>query len=124
MNKATERQRKRGLHTGSKQWRAIRAQVLAWEPLCRYCGDVATQVDHLDNCSHNNDIDNLAATCAPCHSHKTAMEQRGLTWRPKGCTVDGMPIDPMHPWNAKDREEPAACGTPPQSLFNAKDETE
>ncbi len=101
MNAATQRQRKRGLHTGSKQWRAIRAQVLAWEPLCRYCGDVATQVDHLDNDSHNQDIDNLAATCAPCHASKTAQEQAGRTWAPKGCDVNGWPIDPRHPWNEK-----------------------
>lgn len=120
MNKATERQRKRALHTASKSWRIIREQVLAWEPLCRYCGDVATQVDHLDNDSHNNDIDNLAATCAPCHSRKTAMEQAGKEWTVKGCTVAGIPLDPNHPWNAKDREEPAAYGTPPQSSFHAK----
>ena len=101
MNAATQRQRKRGLHTGSKQWRAIRAQVLAWEPLCRYCGDDATQVDHLDNDSHNQDIDNLAATCAPCHASKTAQEQAGRTWAPKGCDVNGWPIDPRHPWNEK-----------------------
>lgn len=123
---ATERQRKRGLHTGSKRWRIIRNQVLAWEPMCRYCGDIATQVDHLDNDSHNNDIDNLAATCAPCHSRKSAMEQAGRQWRPKGCGVDGWPLDPSHRWSTendsrlKNRQQPTNQGTPPKSPFNAK----
>ena len=125
MNKATERQRKRALHTGSKAWRIIREQVLAWEPLCRYCGDVATQVDHLDNSSHNNDIDNLAATCASCHSRKTAQQQAGKAWTVQGCDVNGWPLDPNHHWanendSQKDREEPTDQGTPPQSSFHAK----
>jgi 5-methylcytosine-specific restriction protein A len=75
--KAKQRQASRGLPTYSKQWRAIRERVLYEEPLCRECkanGKItaATQVDHIDEDSHNNSRDNLQALCAPCHSRKTA----------------------------------------------------
>ena len=107
MNAATERQRRRFLHTGSAQWRAIREQVLGREPLCRDCaagGHVtpATEVDHQDNDTANNALSNLAPLCKPCHSHRTACRDAGTLF--KGCDVNGYPLDPRHPWNrAKNR---------------------
>ena len=124
MNAATERQRRRFLHTWSPQWRAIRSRVLAEEPLCRYCtmrGWVtpATEVDHADNRTENNSRDNLIPACKSCHSEKTAAEAEGRMM--KGCDVNGWPIDPRHPWNAtENRQSVGPLGTPPQLTSNAK----
>lgn len=75
--KAKQRQDSRALPTYSRQWRAIRERVLYEEPLCRVCqgkGRItpATDVDHIDEDSHNNSRDNLQALCKQCHSRKTA----------------------------------------------------
>lgn len=99
---ATDRQRRRFLHTGSKQWRAIRQQVLDREPLCRHCkvrGLVtpATEVDHIYGDTSDNRPEALQALCQPCHAHKTACELAGVPL--KGCDVNGYPLDPNHPWS-------------------------
>lgn len=93
-----DRQSTRHLHTGSKQWRAIRARVLAGEPLCRMCKAPATDVDHIHRNTADNRLDALMPLCKPCHSHKTAREQAGMGVV-YGCDVDGLPLDPDHPWN-------------------------
>ena len=62
-------------------WRTkIRPAVLAQEPLCRACSAKglivpATQVDHIDGNSRNNNADNLRPLCASCHSSRTARDQ-------------------------------------------------
>jgi 5-methylcytosine-specific restriction protein A len=71
------------LPTNSAAWRALRAQVLFDEPLCRECqrqGVVtpASVVDHVDGDSHNNERSNLAPTCASCHSLLTAKHDGGF----------------------------------------------
>lgn len=77
---AYDRQKTRGLHTGSKRWRAIRRQVLARDLyLCRDCGRYGDQVDHADGDSHNNDEANLVTRCIRCHSRKTARETHNST---------------------------------------------
>lgn len=102
MNAATERQRRRFLHTGSKQWRAIRQMVLDREPLCRYCkarGIVtpATEVDHIHGDTADNRLQSLQPLCAECHNHKSACGAAGVYM--KGCDVNGFPLDPRHPWH-------------------------
>ena len=97
-----ERQSTRHLHTGSKQWRDIRAHVLSIEPLCRDCSaaghsTVATEVDHQDNNTANDTLANLCPLCKPCHSHRTARREAGGLF--KGCDADGLPLDPRPPWN-------------------------
>lgn len=75
---ANQRQRKRMFHTGSAAWAAIRKQVLQREPLCRLCKphlNVATIVDHIDEDSHNNRMDNLQPCCATCHNRKSRAAQ-------------------------------------------------
>ncbi len=77
-----ERQNKRGLHTGSAQWRKLREAVLNEQPLCVQCLEenrltAATEVDHINNDSHDNRMGNLAGLCKPCHSRKSATEQNG-----------------------------------------------
>jgi len=71
------RQARRALKTNSSEWRRIRAQVLTEEPLCRQCMaedriTAATDVDHIDEDSHNNERSNLQSLCRSCHSRKTA----------------------------------------------------
>lgn len=70
------RQANRFLPTWSKQWRQIRKAVLEREPLCRCCGAVATEVDHINQDTSNNLPSNLAPMCKPCHSAKTIAENR------------------------------------------------
>lgn len=68
-----------------RNWRRVRAQVLAEEPLCRPCRDngrvtPAEHVDHhlaLDK-GGTNDRDNLVPMCHSCHSAKTVREDGGL----------------------------------------------
>ena len=83
-------------------WRRIRAYVLSSEPLCRHCttkGFIrpATDVDHINNNPRDNRIEALQPLCKSCHSIKTMQEMRGKTFEPS-FDVDGVPLDPMHPW--------------------------
>jgi len=78
-----QRQKTRALATNSGAWRALRAQVLRGEPLCRACqqNDVitaATVVDHIDGDSHNNEWENLMPLCASCHGRLTARHDGGF----------------------------------------------
>jgi len=78
----------------------MRAAVLAEEPLCQAHlakgkRVPATEVDHKDGNSHNNDRANLQGLCKSCHAKKTATEhphtrraQLLPTWMP-------MPIKPL-----------------------------
>lgn len=102
--KRYDRQRTRQYHTGSKTWRAIRAQVLSEQPLCPICQAqgrtvAAVEVDHRDNDSHNNERSNLWGLCSAHHADKTFTEARGGTFRMKGCDAQGVPIDPAHHWH-------------------------
>ena len=83
-------------------WRKLRASVLSSEPLCEHCSKrglivQATDVDHIDDDASNNDRGNLASLCHSCHSHKTMASMGHNVYM--GCDVNGMPIDPSHPWN-------------------------
>ncbi|MGY0504281.1 HNH endonuclease signature motif containing protein [Luteimonas sp. e5] len=115
-----DRQAKRGLNTGSKAWRTIRKAVLTMEPLCRHCGEAATDVDHIDGDTFNNHLTNLMPLCKSCHSRKTAQEQAGKVAVIPGCDVTGWPLDPNHPWNAdKNRQQPRAASTRAPFSFGA-----
>lgn len=96
-----QRQGNRTLALNNAAWRRLRAQVLADEPLCRRCAEQgrlvpATDVDHIDSDSGNNQRENLQSLCHSCHSIKTNEDMYGP--RIVGCDVDGWPIDPRHPW--------------------------
>jgi len=114
---------RRTIPLNTAAWQKLRASVLAEDPLCRDCermGRVtpATDVDHDDGNPGNNDRANLVPRCHSCHSHKTMRERHGNA-AVQGCDLNGMPLDPNHPWNRQksleaDRARPAA-----QSLFNA-----
>lgn len=66
----------------------------------------ATDVDHADGDPGNNMRSNLQSLCHECHSTKTMRERNGLSpvW---GCDLNGMPLDPDHPWN-RNRQQPSA----------------
>ena len=62
----------------SRDWRKLRAYVLAGEPLCRECTAVATVVDHItpirlggSKWSHEN----LQPMCTSCHNKKSRSER-------------------------------------------------
>lgn len=91
---------------GSK-WQAARSGYLRRHPVCVMCallGRVteATVVDHI--VPHRGDSKlfwdsgNWQALCKPCHDrHKQRLEKSG---RVVGCSVNGVPIDRNHHWNA------------------------
>jgi 5-methylcytosine-specific restriction endonuclease McrA len=73
-------QRTRGSTT---EWRKLReACFRVWGKTCMYCGDRATEVDHILELAlgGTNTIDNLQPLCKPCHLHKTV---KFNTVRPK-----------------------------------------
>lgn len=94
----------RTLALNGAAWRRLRAAVLAAKPLCVHCLDrglliAATDVDHRDNDPTNNDRDNLDPLCHQCHSRKTQADMGKRVSH--GCDINGMPMDPSHPWNKK-----------------------
>lgn len=113
MNPATERQRRRYLHTGSAQWRAIRKLQLERFPLCEDCEraglvTAAHEVDHNTGDTSRNMIGiELSSLCKPCHSSRTARRERGLP-TVIGCDADGWPLCPNHYWNAAKTEKSPA----------------
>jgi 5-methylcytosine-specific restriction protein A len=95
----------------TSRWQKLRAAKLARDPLCDDClrtGMVvaADTVDHRLAISQGGHpfpaLGELSSKCAPCHSRKTARGAEAgaaRTDKPmKGCTSDGLPIDPLHPW--------------------------
>lgn len=92
---------RRTLPLNSSAWQRLRAAVLSGEPLCRYCharGIVteATDVDHVSGNPGDNSSENLQPLCHECHSRKTASDHGKRVYQ--GCDVDGLPLDPAHPW--------------------------
>jgi 5-methylcytosine-specific restriction enzyme A len=91
-------------HLYDRRWRKRRALQLTEHPLCRLCMDVrgrvtaATVADHVT--PHRGDpvlFDGpLQSLCAACHS--AWKQQQETTGHIRGCDVNGMPLDPNHPW--------------------------
>jgi len=74
-DRARRNQAKRCYQTNHPTWRRLRKWVLAREPLCRHCRErgrvtPATDVDHIDGDSYNNERSNLQALCKSCHTRK------------------------------------------------------
>jgi 5-methylcytosine-specific restriction enzyme A len=87
-----------------RKWRKRRAAQLRAHPLCRMCAEndakitLATVADHVT--PHRGDsvlfAGPLQSLCDSCHSsRKQALEHGGFL---KGCDLDGIPVDPNHPW--------------------------
>jgi 5-methylcytosine-specific restriction endonuclease McrA len=97
---AAERDRDYG-----SRWRRARARFLRSNPCCRYCEALglavqATEVDHIK--PHRGDRElfwdesNWQPLCKPCHDGAKAELER--TGHLRGCSDDGVPVDPAHAW--------------------------
>lgn len=92
----------------SSRWDRLRRRFLRDNPLCVYCEragktKAATVVDHIQ--PHRGDMalfwrqGNWQPLCQSCHDRvKQRQERGGLD---SACGVDGMPLDPRHPWNVE-----------------------
>jgi 5-methylcytosine-specific restriction endonuclease McrA len=92
-------------------WRRLRAAFIKANPLCATpgCGRPSSHADHVVPRSRGGqDVwSNLQPLCPSCHARKTAAGdggfgnrmQAGAAVRVPGCTPDGTPTDPLHPWN-------------------------
>ncbi|MGF6839888.1 5-methylcytosine-specific restriction protein A [Paraburkholderia youngii] len=87
------------------KWQGIRARQLKRRPLCELCEAAtpqrktpATVVDHKRRLADggSNRPSNLQSLCEDCHKAKTRRERNG--GKPAGCDVNGLPLDPLHPW--------------------------
>jgi len=59
------------------KWRRLRAWVLMREPLCRTCGGLAREADHIRPLAQGGarlDVRNVQPLCRECHAAKTARE--------------------------------------------------
>lgn len=90
-------------------WQRLRKAKLAASPLCEVCAKrglavPARHVDHVRAIAAGGDpfppLDGLMAMCPSCHSIKTnAVDKPGGSGiRFKGVGLDGLPIDPDHPF--------------------------
>lgn len=63
----------------SKAWRQLRKEQLAKEPVCASCGDLATQVDHIQKFLGDWNLftsrENLQSLCGACHRQKTRAKE-------------------------------------------------
>jgi 5-methylcytosine-specific restriction protein A len=86
--------------------------VINEQPLCAQCQregrlTPGNEVDHIDNDASNNERSNLENLCHRCHSRKTNRDMGNRV--AYGCDVNGMPLDPNHPWNREKSPEPQAA---------------
>lgn len=85
----------------SKEWKALRAEVLRRQPTCTTpgCGARAVAVDHVTQRSKGgpDTLGNLRGLCIPCHNQR----RRGGEPRVRGCDATGAPLDPSHWWNGE-----------------------
>lgn len=81
---------------GSPAWGSIRRRQLSLQPLCQACltrGHIcaAAHVDHVfpwTVVGGDSFLRNIfQSLCQPCHSHKTALEQRGVVEHYDGAVV-------------------------------------
>jgi len=77
---------------GTQRWKDQRLRVLKRDSyICQYCGEDATQVDHVIPRSRGggHELENLLACCAKCNSLKGAKEGVFLA---QGATPPAFPI--------------------------------
>jgi 5-methylcytosine-specific restriction enzyme A len=91
----------------TRQWRRLRAAVLAMHPVCEYCRqERATVADHRTRIKDGGavwDMANIVASCWACHQSKRQAERSGreFTGRRIKAGVDpatGLPIGGGHWW--------------------------
>ena len=114
---------RRTLPLTSAAWRKLRAYILNESPLCEHCAPLglvvpATDVDHVDGNPGNNSMANLQSLCHACHSRKTAADHGKAV--NLGSDVDGVPLDPNHPWRKSPAAEASRPTVPPVFIRNRK----
>jgi 5-methylcytosine-specific restriction enzyme A len=92
----------------TQRWQRLRRHKLQTHPLCEICLkhqkiEPAVAVDHIIpiNAAGGSPypaLDWLMSLCASCHNRKTRGEQLGRELPIRGCDINGMPLDPRHPW--------------------------
>lgn len=99
------------------RWQRAREQFLREHPLCvdhyaRGLVEPSTVVDHI--VPHKGDLtlfwrrSNWQALCKPCHDGaKQRAERGGIS---PSCGLDGLPLDPRHPWRAGAAARPTPGG--------------
>lgn len=92
---------RRTIPLNSARWRKLRAYILRESPMCEHCMargilTPATEVDHVSGDPSDNSMANLQSLCHSCHSIKTARDHGKNVYL--GCDLNGMPLDPSHPW--------------------------
>jgi len=79
----TRIERQRGSSTArgyDVKWRRLRDWFIAANPVCRVCGGLAHEVDHVQPLVYGGarlDPANLQALCRRCHGEKTGREHQG-----------------------------------------------
>lgn len=120
-------------------WQRLRKRKLNEAPLCEDCLSrgrfvIAEQVDHIKAIRDGGEpfpsLTGLRALCPSCHSSKTNRldnpHSYGYGTGPKGCDLNGMPLDPDHPWNNEPGGQqgrgnnPPGSGVGPSSRLNLK----
>ncbi|WP_337958147.1 HNH endonuclease signature motif containing protein [Ketogulonicigenium vulgare] len=65
----------------TRQWEALRAEFLRHNPACKFCGNQAEHVDHIEAHKGNPRLFwnwlNLQALCAHCHNSIKQRIERG-----------------------------------------------
>ena len=92
---------------GTQRWRRQSRAWIVRHPLCVLCEargriTAAMVCDHVE--PHGGDpvkfwAGPFQSLCKPCHDGTKAELERSGTLR--GAGVDGMPLDPDHPWNRR-----------------------
>jgi len=71
---------KRSTRLYDRNWQKIRARWLKLNPFCVFCGNEATEVDHIVNLRDGgtHDFSNLRSLCKSHHSTRTASSGGGF----------------------------------------------
>lgn len=95
----------------SAHWRALREQCLRRDGYrCVVCGAIACIVDHVvtrpSDAVESTAYDVLENLRSLCKQHDAQVKERGPRrvrkqgghFTIRGCSADGIPVDPRHPW--------------------------